>query len=114
MTTATSTDVFHSPPRYGDMEGWRDEIMRLHEAGPIHCIEAPGFRPFWAVIGHPEVMDIERQSKLFKTEPEAILISDEMLRQRLQPAIITYNSLISACEKGQDPKGALQVFDKIQ
>ena len=87
MTTATSTDVFHSPPRYGDMEGWRDEIMRLHEAGPIHCIEAPGFRPFWAVIGHPEVMDIERQSKLFKTEPEAILISDEMLRQRDESGI---------------------------
>ncbi|MEM8621205.1 MAG: cytochrome P450 [Actinomycetota bacterium] len=87
MTATTPTDVFHSPLRYGDMEGWRDEIMRLHEAGPIHRIEAPGFRPFWGVIGHPEVMDIERQSHLFKTEPEAILISDEMLRQRDESGI---------------------------
>ena len=87
MTTSTATDVFHNPERYADMNAWRDEIVALHQQGPIHRIEAPGFRPFWAVIGHPELMDVERQSQLFKTEPEAILISDDMLRQREESGV---------------------------
>ncbi len=82
MTTPTTTDVFHDPTRYGNLDSWRREILDLHAAGPVHRIEVDGIRPFWAVIGHPEVMDIERQSQLFKTEPEAILISEEMIRQR--------------------------------
>ena len=72
------TDLFHNPERFADMETWRDGVAALHANGPVHRVEADGFRPFWAVIGHPEVMEVERQGELFHTEPEAVLISDEM------------------------------------
>ena len=56
MRTATPTDVFHNPRRYGDMASWRSEVLDLHADGPVHRIEAEGFTPFWAVIGHDAVM----------------------------------------------------------
>ena len=32
----------------------------------------------------------------------------------MQPDVITYNSLISACEKGKNPEHALQIFDSME
>ena len=61
------TDIFHDPQRYGDMRAWREEAIALHEQGPIHHIEADGFPPFWAVIGHDEVMQVERAPGLSPT-----------------------------------------------
>lgn len=72
-------DLFHNPHRYGDMDGWRREAIALHADGPIHRIEADGFRPFWAVIGHDEVMQVERQPKLFTNEPFPVLSNEEAI-----------------------------------
>ncbi len=89
MRTATPTDVFHNPRRYGDMASWRDEIIDLHAAGPIHRIEADGFTPFWAVIGHDAVMSVERQPALFTNAPVPVLANDVALEmQRNQPVQI--------------------------
>jgi cytochrome P450 len=71
-----STDLFHNPHRYGDMDDWRREALSLHAAGPIHRIEAEGFPPFWAVIGHDEVMQVERQPKLFTNERYPVLTNE--------------------------------------
>lgn len=72
-------DLFHDPRRYGDMDSWRAEALALHELGPIHRVEAPGHRPFWAVIGHEEVMQVERQPKLFTNEPFPVLATEEAI-----------------------------------
>jgi cytochrome P450 len=74
-----TTDLFHDPQRYGDMEHWRAEALALHADGPIHRIEASGFPPFWAVIGHEELMQVERQPKLFTNEPFPVLANDETI-----------------------------------
>ena len=34
--------------------------------------------------------------------------------QRLQPDVITYSSLISACEKGKNPEQAVQIFASME
>lgn len=74
-----STDLFHNPHRYGDMDDWRREALELHASAPIHLVEADGFRPFWAVIGHDEVMQVERQPKLFTNEPYPVLSNEEAI-----------------------------------
>jgi cytochrome P450 len=76
------TDLFTNPNRYGDLDAWRREAMELHAAGPIHKVEAPGYRPFWAVIGHDEVKEIERRPENFTNEPLAVLETDEVLEMR--------------------------------
>jgi cytochrome P450 len=71
--------VFHNPLRYGDMRSWREEVVGLHADGPVHLIDADGFSPFWAVIGHDAVMEVERQPALFTNEPVPVLANDAAL-----------------------------------
>jgi cytochrome P450 len=80
--SATVTDLFTNQHRFGDLEGWRREAVELHERGPVHRIEQPGYQPFWAVVGHQEIMDIERRPEAFTNMPISILGSDEQLRIR--------------------------------
>lgn len=76
-----TTDIFHNPHRYGDIEGWRREAVELHGAGPIHRIEPDDdYQPFWAVIGHDEVMQIERQPAVFTNEPVPVLATDASIQ----------------------------------
>ena len=82
MRPPVSTDLFHNPQRYGDMAGWRAEALRLHAVGPIHRVETDDFAPFWAVIGHDEVMQVERDPDLFTNAPLPVLTSNEMLQLR--------------------------------
>jgi len=70
------TDLFTDPRRFGDLDAWRGEAVELHACGPIHRIEQPGYRPFWAVIGHDAVLDIERRPAEFTNAPTPMLVSD--------------------------------------
>ncbi|MGH9232363.1 MAG: cytochrome P450 [Acidimicrobiales bacterium] len=73
------TDLFTNPNRYGDLDGWRREAVELHAQGPVHRIEEPGYKPFWAVIGHDAVLEIERRPEEFTNAPLPVLASDEQL-----------------------------------
>ena len=76
------TDLFTNAHRYGDLDAWRREAVELHTAGPIHRIEQPGYQPFWAVIGHNAVLDVERRPEEFTNAPIPILGSDRQLALR--------------------------------
>lgn len=67
------TDLFTNNQRWGDMEGWRQEALELHAKAPFHRITVDGIEPFWVVIGHDAVMEIERQPALFTNGPEPVL-----------------------------------------
>ncbi len=64
------------------MASWRTEALALHASGPIHRVESASHPPFWGVIGHDEVMMIERHPELFTNEPEAVLITNQSLEER--------------------------------
>jgi len=76
------TDIFTNAHRYGDLDSWRREAVELHAKGPIHRVEEPGYPPFWAVIGHAAVLDVERRAAEFTNAPEPVLGSDEQLELR--------------------------------
>jgi len=76
------TDLFTNPHRFGDLDGWRREAVELHARGRVVRIEQPGYRPFWAVIGHDAVMDAERRPDEFTNGPIPVLGSDEQLQIR--------------------------------
>ena len=71
-----TTEIFYDPQAYVDMTAWREAAVALHGVGKIHRIAAEGFTPFWAVIGHADVLDIERQPELFTNAPEPVLVSE--------------------------------------
>ena len=69
------TSLFTVPERYGDLADWHNEVDQLRASGPIHLVDESqkGFAPFWAVIGHEQVMAIERQPELFTNAPQPVI-----------------------------------------
>jgi cytochrome P450 len=73
--TLPTVDLFTDRHRWGDMAAWRRDALALHDHGPIHRIERAGFDPFWAVIGHADVLDVERRPAVFTNAPQPVLAS---------------------------------------
>lgn len=67
------SNLFTDPLRWADAEQWRRDMLALHEVGPIHRIETDDFDPFWAVIDHATVFDVERRHQEFSNGPEAVV-----------------------------------------
>ncbi|MGF2946763.1 cytochrome P450 [Mycobacterium sp. Lab-001] len=67
-----------------DPEAYTDE-KRLHEAlahlrahAPVSWVDVEGYKPFWAVTRHADIMDIERQNDLFTNDPRPLLMNTEL------------------------------------
>ena len=76
------SDIFTDNHRWGDLDDWNRSALALHEQGGIHRIERDGIEPFWAVIDHAAVLDIERQPELFTNGPEPVLATIEAREAR--------------------------------
>jgi cytochrome P450 len=75
-------DIFTDNHRWGDLADWNSTALALHEQGGLHRIERDGFEPFWAVIDHAAVLDIERQPELFTNGPEPVLANNDAIAAR--------------------------------
>ena len=75
-------DIFTDNHRWGDLEEWNRTALALHDKGGIHRIERQGFQPFWAVIDHAAVHDIERQHELFANGPQPVLAGEQALAEQ--------------------------------
>ncbi|MFK7918504.1 MAG: cytochrome P450 [Ilumatobacter sp.] len=67
------SNLFTDPRRWANANTWRNEVVALHDTGPIHRIETDEFDPFWAVIDHAAVFDVERRHQDFNNAPETVL-----------------------------------------
>ena len=56
------------PVRYARGGYPHDVWTRLRAEAPIARIEAPGYKPFWAITRHADIMEISRQPTRFSSE----------------------------------------------
>ena len=82
MRAPAPHDIFTDNQRWGDLDAWNQAAVELHHLGGLHRIERDGFRPFWAVIDHAAVLDIERQPDVFTNGPEPVLANNEAIAAR--------------------------------
>ena len=75
-------DIFSDNHRWGDLDDWNRTALALHAEGGIHRIEREGFRPFWALIDHAAVLEVERQPDLFTNGPEPVLATSAQIEGR--------------------------------
>ena len=76
-------DIFADNQRWGDLDEWnRSAIEPPRARCGIHRIEREGVDPFWAVIDHAAVLEIERQPELFTNGPEPVLQDREAIANR--------------------------------
>ena len=76
------SDIFTDNHRWGDMDEWNRAALSLHEQGGIHRIHREGITPFWAVIDHAALLEIERQPELFTNGPEPVLVDEVSIAAR--------------------------------
>jgi cytochrome P450 len=68
--------VFTDPSAYADEERFHRAATLLRRESPVHWVDQPGYRPFWAVTKHADVMDIERDNARFLSAPRPLLATE--------------------------------------
>jgi len=56
---------FADPTAYADDGRLHAALTRLRSHTPVCWVDCPPYRPFWAITKHADVMEIERNSKLW-------------------------------------------------
>src|SRR6202022_4511371 len=70
---ADLTDVFVDPTAYADEERFHEACRVLRRERPVARVESDGYRPFWVVTRHADVMDVERDHEHFLNAPRPLL-----------------------------------------
>ncbi|MBV9640310.1 MAG: cytochrome P450 [Mycobacteriaceae bacterium] len=69
--------VFADPTAYTDEAGLHAALTHLRADAPVCWVDVPGYRPFWAITKHADIMEIERGNTLFTNAPRPVLMTSE-------------------------------------
>ncbi|MFG1615128.1 cytochrome P450 [Nonomuraea wenchangensis] len=76
-TTLTSAEeagrCLATPAAYTDEARLHEALALLRRESPVRRVEADGYRPFWAVTRHADVLEIERDNALWLSAPRPVL-----------------------------------------
>jgi len=82
--------VLAQPDAYADENRLHQALTHLRAHAPVSWVDSKGYRPFWAITRHADVMDIERQNDLFTNHPRPLLMiteGEDMLMQQMEAGI---------------------------
>ena len=65
--------VFVDPTAYADERRFHEAATLLRRESPVHWVDGPGYRPFWAVTRHADVSAVERDNERFLNAPRPLL-----------------------------------------
>jgi cytochrome P450 len=69
--------VFADPKAYADEPKLHAALAHLRANAPVSWVDVPGYRPFWAITKHADIMAIERANTLFTNSPRPVLATIE-------------------------------------
>jgi hypothetical protein len=72
--------VFTDPARLGDQAGWHAAVAELRARDTLYKVEVDGFPPFWAIVKHADILEIEQRPELFPNTRRVELESLEATR----------------------------------
>lgn len=79
-----------NPQAYTDEKRLHEALAHLRAQAPVSWVDVEGYRPFWAITKHADVMDIERQNDLFTNDPRPLLMvadGEDVLRAQMEAGI---------------------------
>ncbi len=80
MSTTTMDDagkLLADPLAYTDEKRLHAALAHLRASAPVSWVDVPGYRPFWAITKHADIMDIERENMQFINWPRPVLTTAE-------------------------------------
>ena len=75
--TDSAARVLADPQAYTDEKKLHTSLAHCRAHAPVSWVDVPGYRPFWAITKHVDIMDIERQNDLFTNFPRPLLAITE-------------------------------------
>ncbi|HEV2675063.1 MAG TPA: hypothetical protein VGV37_11025, partial [Aliidongia sp.] len=85
-------DALVSNVTYGDEKEIHGLLAGLRKDDPVHWTTPEGYRPFWSVTKHADILEIEKLNDQFHNEPRSVLMNTEAERD------------LAAMWGGPDPK----------
>ncbi|WP_313673367.1 cytochrome P450 [Mycolicibacterium sp.] len=79
--------VLADPAAYADETRLHAALAHCRKHAPVAWVDVPGYRPFWAITKHADIMEIERQNDLFTNDPRPLLTiadADDALRRDME------------------------------
>lgn len=76
-TVVDRARVLVTPAAYKDEESLHAALSEVRAETPVAWVEAPSYRPFWAVLRHRDIMTVERSHELFTNWPRPVLMTAE-------------------------------------
>ena len=73
MDEQTVSDRIADPATYADPDGYHQLFARLRREDPVRWTEPRGYRPFWTVSRHADIVEIEKQHRVFVNAPRTAL-----------------------------------------
>ncbi|BBZ61589.1 cytochrome [Mycolicibacterium monacense DSM 44395] len=67
--------VFATPRAYTDEPALHAALTHLRAHAPVSWVDVDGYRPFWAVTKHADIMAIERANTVFTNSPRSVLMT---------------------------------------
>jgi cytochrome P450 len=68
--------IFTDPSAYANEERFHEATTLLRRTNPVHWVDEPGYRPFWALTRHADVMEVERDNARFLSAPRPLLATE--------------------------------------
>ncbi|WP_033923922.1 cytochrome P450 [Sphingomonas sp. 35-24ZXX] len=85
VTSPTLDDALADSRTYADDRAFHALLTRLRHEDPVHWTQPEGYRPFWTITRHADIMEIEKQAERFVSAPRTALRSaeaEEQIRRR--------------------------------
>jgi cytochrome P450 len=76
MSISDAGKVFVDPSAYAHEDRFHRAATLLRRSSPVHWVDEPGYRPFWAITRHADVMEVERDNARFLSAPRPLLATE--------------------------------------
>jgi cytochrome P450 len=70
-------NILADPQVYTDLPRLHNTLAQLRASKPVAWVEAPGYRPFWVITKHADIMAVERANDVFINAPRPVLMTAE-------------------------------------
>src|ERR1700761_2245062 len=105
MLNSRVDDAIASHKTYGHIEQQHALFSMLRREDPVHWTEPSGYRPFWTVSRHKDLMEIEKQNDKFINAPRTKLLSVEF-ESKVREAMGGRPMLVRAINQMDNPDHA--------
>lgn len=78
MTDRSIDNAIADPKIYADVDAFHELFTKLRAEEPVRWTEPEGYRPFWTISKHADIMEVERQNDKFLNDPRLTLQTIEV------------------------------------